>query len=145
MSMKLHHLMLVAVSLCGCFSEITPDVGPVVAGQCKNEDSDPEVDVSFNDEVLPMLQMRCGCHDPKGSGSAIDATGFSIGNAQEVKRGGSKSSDKAVVPGDACSSILVQKVGAAPPYGARMPVSGPYFTSSEMALLRDWIIEGADD
>lgn len=143
--MKLRHLILIGVSLCGCMSELEPDVGPVIAGQCKNEDSDPEVDVSFDDEVLPMLQMRCGCHDPKGSGSAIDATGFSIGNAAEVKRGGSKSGSNAVVPGDACESILVQKVGPAPPFGARMPISGPYFSSTEMALLRDWILEGAHD
>lgn len=143
--MKLHHLILVGVSLCGCMSDLEPDVGPVIAGQCKNEDSDPEADVSFKDEVLPMLQMRCGCHDPKGGGSAIDTTGFSIGNASEVKRGGSKSGPNAVIAGDACASILVQKVGSAPPYGARMPISGPYFSSSEMAVLRDWILEGAHD
>ena len=34
---------------------------------------------------------------------------------------------------------------SAPPYGARMPISGPYFSSTEMALLRDWILEGAHD
>ena len=113
--MKLHHLILVGVSLCGCMSDLEPDVGPVIAGQCKNEDSDPEAEVSFKDEVLPMLQMRCGCHDPKGGGSAIDSTGFSIGNASEVKRGGSKSGPNAVIAGDACASILVQKVGSAPP------------------------------
>ena len=143
--MKLHHLILVGLSLSGCMSELEPDVGPVIAGQCKNEDSDPEVEVSFKDEVLPMLQMRCGCHDPKASGSAIDATGFSIGNASEVKRGGSKSGANAVVPGDACESILVQKVSAAPPFGARMPISGPYYSSTELAVLRDWILEGAHD
>lgn len=143
--MKLHHLILIGVGLCGCMSELTPDVGPLIAGQCKNEDSDPEADVSFSDEVLPMLQMRCGCHDPKGGGSAIDATAFSVGNAKEVKRGGNKSADKAVVEGDPCSSVLVQKVGEAPPFGARMPVSGPYLSSTEIALLRDWIVEGAND
>lgn len=143
--MRISKYIVAGFLLSGCLSELEPDVGPVIAGQCKNEDSDPEVDVSFNDEVLPMLQMRCGCHDPKGSGSAIDSTAFSIGNAQEVKRGGNKSADKAVVAGDPCASVLVQKVSEAPPFGARMPVSGPYYSSSEMALLRDWIVEGAHD
>jgi hypothetical protein len=143
--MRLHHFILLSLALCGCLSDLEPEVGPVIAGQCKNEDSDPEVEVSLKDEVLPMLAMRCGCHDPKGSGSAIDSTAFSVGNKRELLRGGNKSADKAVIPGDACNSVLVQKLGEAPPFGARMPVSGPYFSSSEMALLRDWIVEGAND
>lgn len=139
------HLLLVCLSLAACVSELEPDVGPVIAGQCKNEDTDPEVEVSFTDEVLPMLQMRCGCHDPKGSGSAIDSTSFSVGSRREILRGGAKSSDKIVVAGDACASVLVQKCSDAPPFGARMPIGGPYFTSDDMNILRDWIIEGAHE
>jgi hypothetical protein len=143
--MKRSHLLLVSLSLTACISGLEPEVGPVIAGQCKNEDTDPEVEVSFKDEVLPMLQMRCGCHDPKGSGSAIDSTAFSVGSRRDVLRGGNKASDKNVVAGDACSSVLVQKIGEAPPFGARMPIGGPYFTSEELSVLRDWIIEGAHD
>jgi hypothetical protein len=143
--MKRHHLLLVCLSLTGCLSEIQPDVGPVIAGQCKNVDTDPETEVSFTDEVLPMLQMRCGCHDPKGGGSAIDTTSFAIGSRREVLRGGAKSSDKIVVANDACGSILVQKCSDAPPFGSRMPIGGPYYTSEELSVVRDWIIEGAHD
>jgi hypothetical protein len=143
--MKRRHLLFVCLSLSACLSELEPDVGPVIAGQCKNTDTDSEVEVSFTDEVLPMLQMRCGCHDPKGSGSAVDTTGFAIGSYKEVMRGGSKSSDKAVIPEDPCGSVLVQKCSEAPPFGSRMPIGGPYFSSTEMNLLRDWIVEGAND
>jgi len=143
--MMRRHLVLLCLSLTACLSELEPEVGPVIAGQCKNEDSDPEQEVSFKDEVLPMLQMRCGCHDPKASGSAIDSTGFAIGSRRELVRGGNKSADKIVVAGDACSSILVQKCSEAPPFGSRMPIGGPYFTSDDLAVLRDWIIEGAHD
>jgi hypothetical protein len=143
--MKRPHVLLLCLSLTACLSQLEPDVGPVIAGQCKNEDTDPEVEVSFKDEVLPMLQMRCGCHDPKGSGSAIDSTAFAVGSRREVLRGGNKSSDKIVVAGDACSSVLVQKCSEAPPFGSRMPIGGPYFTSEEMGLMRDWIVEGAHD
>jgi len=139
------HLLLGCLLLASCVSELEPDVGPVIAGQCKNEDADPEVEVSFTDEVLPMLQMRCGCHDPKGSGSAIDTTSFSIGSWREVMRGGVKSGDKIVIAGDACGSVLVQKCSDAPPFGSRMPIGGPYYTSGEMGIMRDWIIEGAHD
>ena len=57
-----------------------------------------------------MLQMRCGCHDPKGGGSAIDSTSFALGGyargpprRQQVQR---QDRDR----GDACGSVLVQKL-----------------------------------
>ena len=35
---------------------------------------------------------------------------------------------------------------AAPPFGARMPRNGPpYLPASDVALITDWIIEGAHD
>lgn len=130
------------LTLTAC-SALEPDVGPKIAGQCQNEDSNSEADVSFTDEVIPMLAERCGCHDPKGGGSAIDSTGFSVGSYRDIMKGGSKSSDNMVVPGDACGSALAQKCSEAPPYGTRMPIAGPYLSASEMAVLRDWIVEGA--
>lgn len=139
-------LLLAALGVAACVADLEPEVGPLVAGQCKNEDSDPEIDVSFKNDVLPLLQMRCGCHDPKGMGSgyAIELTGYSVGSRADLLKGGSKTGDKSVVPGDACSSILVQKCSEAAPFGSRMPLYGPYFSKAEMNLLRDWIVEGAN-
>jgi hypothetical protein len=130
-------LMAALAGAAACIADLEPEVGPPIAGQCKNEDSNEEIDVSFKNDVLPLLQMRCGCHDPKGMGSgyAIELTGYSVGS-----RG-----DKSVVPGDACSSILVQKCSEAVPFGSRMPLYGPYFSMTDMSLLRDWIVEGAHD
>ena len=139
--------LLVAFFVAACLSEIEPEVGALTAGQCKNEDSNVEIDVSFKDEVLPLLQMRCSCHDPKGmsSGYAIELTGYSVGGRADLLKGGAKTGDKSVIPGDACGSQLVQKCSESFPYGSRMPLYGPYFSKTEMALLRDWIVEGAHD
>jgi hypothetical protein len=142
--------LLLLAALAGaaaCIADLEPEVGPPIAGQCKNEDSNEEIDVSFKNDVLPLLQMRCGCHDPKGMGSgyAIELTGYSVGSRGDLMKGGSKTGDKSVVPGDACSSILVQKCSEAVPFGSRMPLYGPYFSMTDMALLRDWIVEGAHD
>jgi hypothetical protein len=42
--------------------------------------------------------------------------------------------------------LIVQKVTSAPPSGARMPPGGPPFmTPAEIALLSDWVYEGAHD
>jgi hypothetical protein len=126
-----------------CMDTLEPDVGELTAGVCKNDDTDPDQDVSFRAEIFPMVQLGCGCHDPTKSGSAIDSTGFSIGDYGAIRRGGSNSRDQIVVTGDPCNSFLYQKLADGPPTGARMPTSGPYWSRSDMALLHDWIAEGA--
>jgi len=129
---------------CGDMLE-SEDVGEVIAGVCKNEDSDPDVDVPFNEVILMHLQMGCGCHNPVMGGSAIDSTGFSVGNYAAIRRGGVMSREKIVIDGDPCGSYLYQKLSEAPPAGSRMPISGPYWSRTEMAQLHDWIAEGAHD
>jgi hypothetical protein len=124
---------------------LEPDVGEPIAGVCKNEDTDREHDVSFEEDVLPLLTESCGCHDPAKFGSAIDLVGFSIENYGKVRRGGANSGEEIVIEGDPCNSILLQKLSEAPPFGVRMPTFGPYLSRKEMALLHDWIAEGAHD
>ncbi|HKU43343.1 MAG TPA: hypothetical protein VJR89_34515 [Polyangiales bacterium] len=149
-------MRLVAIScllpLAACIAELEPDVGPVRAGICKPEDSDPKHDVSFRMEVLPLFERPfgsagCSCHMPSSRrSSGLDATGYDLSSYTSVTRGGSGSRDTAVVPGDPCSSLIVQKVSTAPPSGSRMPSDGPpYLTPKEIALLSDWIAEGALD
>jgi hypothetical protein len=136
----------------GCIADVEPDVGPVRAGVCKSEDSDPEHSVSYRNDLLPLFMRPfgaagCGCHLPSSRrSSGIDATGFDVSSYTSFVRGGNSSRDTAIVPGDPCGSLVVQKVSSAPPAGARMPSDGPpYLTPKEIALLSDWIAEGAID
>jgi hypothetical protein len=63
-----------------------------------------------------------------------------------LMQGGENSGRNIVVPGDPCSSTLLQKLSASPAIGARMPLSGPpFFSSEEEQLVHDWIAEGALD
>lgn len=126
-----------------CVDAGDPDVGELTAGVCKNDDTNEEVDVSFRNDILPKLQAGCSCHNPTMTGSAIDSTGFSVGDYAAIRRGGSTSHEKIVIDGDPCNSYLYQKLADAPPTGARMPSSGPYWSRTDMALLHDWIAEGA--
>jgi hypothetical protein len=49
-----------------------------------------------------------------------------------------------VVPGSASTSLLYLTVSeAAPPCGSRMPVNGPYLTTTDQALIATWINDGA--
>jgi hypothetical protein len=135
-----------------CLAELEPEVGPKRAGVCKPEDSDPETDISFRTDLLPLFERQspqagCSCHLPSSRRtSGIDATGFDVSTFTSFVRGGSSSRDTAVVPGDPCESLVVQKVSNAPPFGSRMPSNGPpYLTPAEIARISDWIAEGALD
>jgi hypothetical protein len=135
-----------------CLSELEPEVGDLRAGTCKSEDSDPAQLVSFQRDILPLFERSgsqggCGCHNSSGRNtSAIEQSGLDLLDYRSLMRGGNNSQSDIVVAGDPCASVLVQKVSSAPPFGARMPPSGPPFmTPQEISLLRDWIYEGAHD
>lgn len=50
---------------------------------------------------------------------------------------------KRVVPGDPDKSLLLQKLGASPPCGVRMPKDMEALSASQIARIRSWIQDGA--
>lgn len=146
-------LLLCAGLLTGCvLDDYAPDVGGPLAGACENLDSDPEIEVSFALDIRPVLdrprgEAGCGCHTPSnGTPSGIALSGLDLGSYHALRQGGVYTGAQIVVPGDACSSELMSKLGATPAYGARMPLDGPPFLSAEEEqLIHDWIVEGAED
>jgi hypothetical protein len=144
--------------LAGCAITYDPDVGPLQVGLASTEDagagiavtparcndSDPGTTVSFAAQIRPLTTRSPGgclfCH------GATTTSGFSVGSYESLTRGGQISGTNIIVAGKPCESILPQKLGLAPPYGARMPYNGPpYFSAAELTLVRDWIAEGALD
>jgi hypothetical protein len=154
-------MRLAVVWLAGCSVVYEPDVGPlhaqiatapdgghvdddagpaVVTGSCV--DSDPAVAVSFSTHVRPLTTRSpggcLGCH------GSTTTSGFTLGSYESLRRGGTNSGTRIIVPGKPCESIIVQKLGVAPPFGARMPYNGPpFFTAAELTIVKDWIAEGA--
>jgi hypothetical protein len=136
----------------GCLGAFEPDVGELRAGVCTPEDSDPAYDVSFTMDVFPLLErmppeIGCGCHMPDSRRPiGIEIGGLDLSSYASLMRGGQQSGDTIVVPGDPCSSVLVQKLSSAPPFGSRMPSNGPpYLSPIERERIADWIAEGAHD
>src|SRR5439155_12401353 len=91
--------------------------------------------VDFDREVHPILASKCfACHSgDKRSG------GLSLSNYSEILRGGK--TGKVVNPGSSKDSLIMRRVlgeGVAP-----MPPVGERLASSEIAVLRSWIDEGA--
>ena len=50
---------------------------------------------------------------------------------------------KRVAPGDANNSYVIQKLEGHAAVGARMPFGGPYLDATTIALIRQWIDNGA--
>jgi hypothetical protein len=151
--------MLALIILAGCSLTYEPDVGLLQPGEDPDAgvepsgdggivslgscgDSDPNATVSFSQSIRPLLaKSPGGCMGCHGTSST---SGFSVGSYDTLRRGGQISGTRIVVQGKPCESVLVQKLGLAPPFGARMPYSGPpFYTAAELTLVRDWIAEGA--
>jgi mono/diheme cytochrome c family protein len=136
-------LAVLPTSGCDLFS---PEVGAPLLARCADEDSDPGRAVSFRGDLAPLFQTRCaGCHTAGGAAPiGLEIGGLDLASYSTLRAGGAVSGARVVVPGQPCASALVQKLGPAPPFGARMPLSGPPFLDdADLQLVHDWIAEGA--
>jgi len=91
-----------------------------------------------------IFTPRCsGCHPPN-QGMDLQA-GTSFGSIVNVNSSEQPSLMR-VKPGDPDNSYLYKKVaGAAGISGSRMPQGGPFLTSAQLQLIRDWILAGAQN
>jgi hypothetical protein len=140
-------ILTVALTASGCVRAFDPQIGAQVAKQCDDADSDPATPVSYAGDVAPLLGEYCTvCHTPAGATPiGVDESGLDMSTYVTLRTGGGSSGENIVVPGHPCSSVLAQKVSTAPPFGARMPLGGPYMADDEIQTLHDWIAEGAHD
>lgn len=135
--------------LVGCAQLVEPDVGPPLHAACTDTDHDPEHDVSFAARVEPVIdEYHCrDCHTMTGKTPiGVTVSGLDLTSYETLRAGGTRSGADIVVPGKPCSSVLIQKLEAGPPFGSRMPLGGTAFVDDEdLALVADWIAEGAHD
>ena len=101
--------------------------------------SSPEVRQSSNyfDDIKPVLAIHCfRCHtgeNPKG-GLLLDTRDHALA--------GGKSGESAIVPGSGNRSALIRRV-TSNDSDEQMPLKGARLTESEVALVGQWIDEGA--
>ncbi|HTJ42486.1 MAG TPA: c-type cytochrome domain-containing protein [Kofleriaceae bacterium] len=132
----------------GCVDSLAPDVGPIAHAPCTDDDSNPDRDVHFaadlHDGIFASETFHCvRCHTPSGATPiGYEVTGLDLSSYDTLTAGARGFA--VVVPGAPCASVLVQKLGEAPPFGGRMPLDGPPFlTDDDLQLVADWIAEGA--
>ena len=99
--------------------------------------ADPEP-VDFSRDVQPLLAKRCvACHGPdtQEAGLRLDNRAGAI---SELASG-----SRAIVPGTAAESEVLARITSADP-DLQMPPEGPRLTPGQVAMLRQWIDEGAE-
>ncbi|MEZ5404185.1 MAG: PSD1 and planctomycete cytochrome C domain-containing protein [Bryobacteraceae bacterium] len=90
----------------------------------------------FARDVRPILQKRCfGCH-----GAAMQSNGLRLDNGPAALKGGY--AGPAIVPGDAAASRIMHRITAAKAQ-ERMPPGETPLPDAEIAVLREWIDDGA--
>lgn len=95
--------------------------------------------IQFNRDIRPILAGHCfKCHGP-----AEQEAGLRLDNA-EAATGLLPSEVRAIVPGDAAASVLLKRV-TSENADERMPPpdAGPALSAAQIALLQQWIAEGA--
>jgi hypothetical protein len=103
--------------------------------------------VSFKDDVLPLVKNHClPCH----SEDNFNPSELSLDSYDLLMQGGKNGAT--VVAGKASESLLVKKLGEAPPFGERMPLNkksviaegkAKYLSDSEVKKIKEWINQGA--
>jgi hypothetical protein len=93
--------------------------------------------VSFSRDIRPIfVDPRIGCLGCHGG-----TNNLFVGTQADLLRGGLHG--PAIVPGNSAASVLVQKIGPNPPFGARMPFGGTPLPDSTIQRIKNWIDQGA--
>ena len=104
--------------------------------RCCTRHGSPQADepIDFATQIAPILQQRCvTCHAPGNEKGDV-----SLATIADVK------DQEYVVPGDPEASGLFDLITAADGESPAMPREGEPLSAEQVALIRQWIEEGAD-
>ncbi len=113
-----------------------PGTVPTSAEESARVESHP---LSYDADILPIFRAHChGCHQPAKAQGGYIMTDF-----QSLLAGG-ESGDAAITAGQVAASYLMDQI--TPVDGAaEMPKNGPPLNDEQLALIRTWISQGAQD
>ena len=93
--------------------------------------------IYFQQQVLPILLSNCamsGCHDVAGHQEGVILTSYAY-----------VMSTAGVDPGDPNGSELYEKITEADPDDRMPPPPRPRLSTEQIATIRNWILQGAQD
>lgn len=114
-----------------------------LAGCTGGEEPGTVQKVSFEQDVLPILEQHCGdCHSRDGAG--YEKSGLALTGYEDLMQG--TQYGPVVKPGDPLSSTLVILVEGRADPTLKMPHGDlPGLDEQEIATLRAWIEQGAEN
>jgi len=96
----------------------------------------PATAVDFSRDIQPILESRCyGCHGPKTA-----SKGLRLDRRAGAIQGGE--SGPAIIPGNSEQSLIVRRLLGLDGQ-SRMPKTGDPLSTAQIALIREWIDQGA--
>ncbi|MDZ4686324.1 MAG: c-type cytochrome domain-containing protein [Planctomycetaceae bacterium] len=106
------------------------------AEDAKPATEDAAKPISYYRQVRPVLQRHCsGCHQPaKDSGKLV------LTSVEAFQKGGENGAG--FVPGKADDSLILKYIVGSPP---EMPRGADPLTEAQVAVIKDWIAQGAKD
>jgi hypothetical protein len=145
---------LVACSACSPM----PPAGNDNAAANVNQNSSPQprcttgstggvTTVSYNLDLVPIF-ANAGCLTSACHTGQFPQSGYNLESYEATFGPGDQASIFGlcdVVPGDPDASYLLEKLGANPRSGVRMPQGLTPLTAEQIELIRTWIAEGAQD
>jgi len=108
--------------------------------QQANSGSGSIANLSFSKDIAPIFTAHCtACH------IATHLANLDLGSYQGLLKGGNIIPGSIIKPSNHKGSVLWQITGATGPYpgGNRMPLGGPYLSTTELSKITAWIDQGA--
>lgn len=97
-------------------------------------DAVPQTDISYSEDVYPILESRCSkCHMGKFTSKDLN-----MGTYESLMIG--SQNGPVIIAGDAKESLLVQKISK-----GQMPKREPKLTPEQIQIITDWINTGAQN
>lgn len=103
--------------------------------------------VSFKKDVFPLVSRYClPCHAEDN----FNPSELSLDSYEKMMEGGKHGTP--AIPGKSKESLVIQKAGATPPFGERMPLNSKkkieegkarWLTDAELKIFTTWIDQGA--
>jgi hypothetical protein len=95
--------------------------------------------VNYSTQIQPIFDLHCaGCHVPAKSGWNVSSYSTVMASV------GTEYGKNVVIAFNSAGSPIIDKLSNATPlHGARMPRAGGYLSDSVIAIIKEWIDEGA--
>jgi len=98
----------------------------------------PSPQIDYNTQVKPLLNKHCiSCH-----GGVKESGGFSL-MTRDLAMRKTENGEHGIVPGDAHVSEMIKRIKMKDP-DDRMPKNGPPLSDDEIAILTNWVDQGAN-